>query len=136
MHKRTTIKIIIYVALLLIIFGVLTWWFMFNATRARDYQRLGDMRVLESEMNNYFFKFNTYIVPECPVGSPVNFCVGRDGEVLSNVSNLIDPINSESLRYIVSELSDENFRVEFYLEGGVAGLSSGRYALTKEGLGQ
>ena len=135
MPKRIKIKIIIYSALLIIISAFLVWWFNFNATRARDYQRLGDMRVLEAEMNRYFFKFNTYKIPECGEGSIINFCVGA-GEKTVNIKDIIDPVNANSFRYVVTQMADDNFRLEFYLEGDLAGLPSGQYALTKEGLGR
>ena len=135
MFKRTRLKIIIYSSLFIISLAVLVWWFFYNSTRARDYERLGDMRVLEAEMNRYFFKFNTYQIPECGEGSVINFCVGA-GDKSINVKDIIDPVNLNNLRYVVAQMADNNFRVEFYLEGSLAGLPSGQYALTKEGLGK
>ena len=132
---RKTQKIIIYSVLLIIAIALLIWWIFFNSTRAKDYERLGDMRVLEAEMNSYFFKFNTYRVSECLEGSLINFCVGVGDRTL-RVANIIDPVNLNNLRYILTEMTDDNFRVEFYLESGLHGLSSGKYALTKEGLGR
>lgn len=93
------------------------------------------MRVLESEMNIYFFKFNTYKIPECSEGSLINFCAGQGDKTL-NTANIIDPVNLDNLRYVVAQMADDNFRVEFYLEGSLLGLPSGKYALTKEGLGR
>jgi hypothetical protein len=135
MPKRTKIKFIIYAVLFVLATITLVWWFVFNSTRVRDYQRLGDMRVLEAEMNAYFFKFNTYKIPECTSGSVLNFCTGRGDNTIS-VGNLVDPISSENLRYIVTEMSDNGFRVEFYLEGGLLELQKGKYALTRDGLGR
>lgn len=133
--KRQKIKIIIYSALLLIFIISLVWWFYYNTLRIRDYQRLGDMRILEAEMNDYFFKFNTYQVPGCSDGMLINFCTGREGQML-NVSSLIDPVNSDSSRYQLVQMTNDDFRLEFYLETRIAGLSSGKYALTKAGLGR
>ncbi len=130
-----TKKIIIYSTLLIIAVSLLIWWNFFNVIRARDYQRLGDMRVLESEMNSYYIKYNTYIVPECLGGSLINFCTGNSDRPL-NVSTIVDPINLNSLRYVVGQMHDDNFKVEFNLEGGVGGLPSGIYTLTREGLGR
>ena len=135
MSKRSKIKIIIYSVLLIIILAFLVWWFSYNSTQARDYQRLGDMRVLEAALNSYFFRFNTYQIPECGPGSVINFCTGR-GERTIEVAEIIDPVNLDNLRYVVADLTADNFRVEFYLEGSLAGLPSGRYALTREGLGR
>ena len=135
MSKRKKIKIAIYITLFIIAIALLSWWFVFNIKRGRDYQRLGDMRVLESELNIYFFKFNTYIVPECSVGSVVNFCTGKEDRKIK-VEEIIDPKNSDDFRYIVAEMSDDNFRIEFYLETKMFKLLPGKYALTKEGLGR
>lgn len=135
MPKRKKIKIIIYVILLVVAAALLTWWFFYNSTKARDYQRLGDMRVLEAQMNSYFFKFNTYVIPECGEGSLINFCVGQ-GDKSLHIASIIDPVNFDNLRYVITQMTDDNFRVEFYLESGLQGLPSGKYALTKEGLGR
>ena len=135
MSKRTKIKIIVYAALLIVATVLLIWWFNFNNIRVRDYQRLGDMREVEAEMNRYFFKFNTYKIPECGEGSVINFCVGAGNKIV-NVEKIIDPVNANNLRYVVNQMADDNFRIEFYLENGLAGLPSGQYALTKEGLGR
>lgn len=133
MTQKQNIKIIIYVVLLITAVSLLVWWFIYNSIRIKDYQRLGDMRILESEMNIYFLKFNTYKIPECSEGMLINFCTGRSGQS-PNVSTLIDPVNTDSLRYVLTEMTDDNFRVEFYLESGLLGLTSGKYALTNEGL--
>lgn len=135
MPRKRKIKIIIYSILLVLAVALLIGWFFYNSVKSRDYERLGDIRVLESEINSYFFKFNTYKIPECSEGMLINFCTGRGDKTL-NVSNIIDPVNSNNLRYILVQMTDDNFRVEFYLEGGLLGLSSGKYALTKEGLGR
>lgn len=132
---RKTKKIIIYSGLLIIAIALLIWWTFFNFTRARDYQRLGDMRILESAFNSYFFKFNTYQIPECSAGSVINFCTGQNKQIL-DVSQIIDPVSDGNLRYVIASLADDNFKVEFYLESSLAGLPSGQYALTKEGLGK
>ncbi|MEK7072326.1 MAG: hypothetical protein AAB969_02040 [Patescibacteria group bacterium] len=135
MPKKRKIKIIIYSILLVLAVALLIGWFFYNSVKSRDYERLGDMRVLESEINSYFFKFNTYKIPECSEGMLINFCTGRGDKTL-NVSNIIDPVNSNNLRYILVQMTNDNFRVEFYLEGSLVGLPSGKYALTKEGLGR
>lgn len=135
MPRKRKIKIIIYTVLLVISLSLLVWWFFYNSVRVRDYQRLGDMRVLESELNSYFFKFNTYIIPECSAGSLVNFCTGKNDKIL-NVAGIIDPVNMDNLRYTFSEISDNNFKVEFYLEAGLLELPSGKYVLSREGLGR
>lgn len=121
--------------MLIIAISLLIWWIFFNTVRSRDYQRLGDMRVLEAEMNSYYLKYNTYIIPECLEGSLINFCIGNSNRSLS-VDRIIDPVNASNLRYSLIQMNDDNFRIEFYLENGVGGLSSGLYALTKEGLGK
>jgi len=132
---RKTKKIIVYSILLIIAIALLSWWFFYNSVRSRDFERLGDMRVLEAEMNSYFFRFNTYQIPECREGSLINFCLGQGDNGLK-VAGLIDPVNTSNLRYILTEMTADNFRVEFYLESNLLGLASGKYALTKEGLGR
>lgn len=135
MNRKIKIKIIVYGTLLVVALAILVWWFFYNSARARDYERLGDMRVLEAALNSYFFKFNTYKIPECGEGSVINFCLGT-GDQAVKIGAIIDPVNSNNLKYLVSQLTDDNFRVEFYLESGLGGLPSGQYALTKEGLGR
>lgn len=130
MAKITKIKYAIYAVLLIIGLSFLIWWFFYNFAKGKDYQRLGEAKVIEGAMNGYFLKFNTYIIPGCKPGMDLAECQGKGDRVLD--LNL----GSEKFKYTVSEMSDDNFRINFTFEIGIAGLPSGVYVLTKEGLGR
>lgn len=135
MIQRTKFKLAVYAALLVIFLSVLVWLVFFNLARSRDYRRLADMRLAQAELMDYFLQFNTFMVDECQVGSLLNFCQGRDGYG-DNLATLIDPVNESDFQYMVSDLSADNFRIDFSLEVGASGLSAGNYALTVAGFGQ
>jgi hypothetical protein len=135
MNKQTRIRLIVYAIVFALLVVLLVFWSFLNTARGRDYQRLADMRILESSFNSYFFAFNSYEVPDCVAGSVVNFCTGRGDNIL-DVSGLMDPVSTGSMRYVVSEISQSSFRVEFILETSLAGLDKGVYALTPAGLGK
>lgn len=133
MFQRARFKLIAYVALFIIALAVLSWWFSYNRAKGRDYERLVEMKVLAAQLNNYFFHFNTYQIPQCQVNTLVNFCLGKNGRIIK-IDHLIDPINKNQFQYLVSDLSDDNFQVNFAFEVGVGGLRKGNYVLTKEGI--
>ncbi|MEK7653085.1 MAG: hypothetical protein AAB358_01205 [Patescibacteria group bacterium] len=135
MFPRTRFKIFAYSILLVIAIGLLIWWSFYNAAKGRDYERLGEMKILQSELNYYFLNFDTYEIPGCQIGSPVNLCVGENLRWL-NIGKIIDPKNSGNFQFIVAELSPDNFKINFSLETGVGGLPRGNYILTKEGIGR
>ncbi|MEK7167517.1 MAG: hypothetical protein AAB791_00765 [Patescibacteria group bacterium] len=128
MAKITKIKYAIYAVLLILGLVFLVWWFFYNSAKGRDYQRLGEAKVIESAMNDYFLEFNTYAVPGCNSNMDLMECQGQGDRILK--------INQLKYKYTVSEMSEENFRINFTFEIGVAGLPSGVYVLTKEGLGK
>lgn len=135
MLQRTRFKLFTYSALLIIAIGLLTYWLLLMAAQGHDYERLGQMKVLESELNRYFLNFNTYEIPGCPLNSPVNFCVGA-GLWRLKTEKIIDPVNNGRFRFIVIDLSPDDFQISFALETGVAGLSAGDYVLRREGIGR
>ncbi len=115
---------------MLLILGLvfLVWWFFYNSAKGRDYQRLGEIKVIEGAMNGYFLKFNTYVVPGCNPNMDLMECKGQGDRVLN--------LGKTKYKYTVSEMSDQDFRLNFTFEIGLAGLPSGVYVLTKEGLGR
>ena len=135
MFQRTRFKIFAYSTLFIIAVGLLIGWFFYNAAKGRDYERLGEMKMLQSELNYYFLNFDTYEIPGCQIGSLMNLCVGETIRRL-NVSKIIDPKNSGNFRFIVAELSPDNFKINFLLETGVGGLPRGNYFLMREGIGR
>ncbi|HNW09425.1 MAG TPA: hypothetical protein PK619_02130 [bacterium] len=135
MLQRTKFKLTVYAVLLVIFLALLIWLAVFNAAQSRDYKRLSDMRLAQAELMDYFLQFNTFVVDECQTGSLLNFCQGRDGYA-SDLSAIIDPVNEGNFQYVVSDLSADNFRIDFSLEVGAGGLSAGNYALTVAGFGQ
>ena len=103
------------------------------AAKGRDYERIGDMKVLQYEMINYYSRFNTYIIPECSSNSLINFCSGAGDRVL-NVSSISDPLASGKYNYVVGFLAEDDFSINFSLERGVNGIPPGDYVLTKNGI--
>ena len=133
MTQRTKFKITIYLILLIILVSMLIWWMIYNSGRSRDFERLADMKIIEAEMNNYYLKFNTYKIADCPNDTAINFCVGKDSKVLE-VSNIIDPLSQLNFQYVVRSLTDDDFQIDFAFEVGVGGLLPGNYSLTKQGI--
>ena len=133
MTQRTYFKLGVYSILLIAVVIFYLWWLSFNASRYRDYERLGDMRVLQAVLADYYGKFNTYNIPQCIIGSTINVCLGNDSMPLA-VSSFKDPLNSDSYRYIVSSLSDNDFQIDFYFEKNIAGFPLGHHSLTKNGI--
>jgi type II secretory pathway pseudopilin PulG len=135
MTQRTKFKIVVYVILAVILLAVLIWLFVYDLAKIRDYNRLADMRLAQAEIIDYFLKFNTYQVAGCTVGSLLNFCAGRDG-FGDQLERLADPLNKDGYQYIISDMSADNFRLDFFLEVGAGGLSAGNYSITKSGFGR
>ncbi|MFA5029197.1 MAG: hypothetical protein WC518_00405 [Patescibacteria group bacterium] len=133
MTKRTKFKLIIYLLLLILGITGLILWSIFNAARGRDYKRLGEIKIIEAEFNSYFNKFNTYQVPDCSPPMLVNYCSGKGERVLA-IDTIVDPVNKGNFQYLVSSLSDDNFRVDFSLEMGIGTLAAGNYLLTRQGI--
>lgn len=126
MNRRTRFKLGLYLVLLIISISLLVWFWVYNVAKIRDLERLADMRTTQAYFNIYFYHHNTYVLDQCSVNTPINFC-GLN-------SALIDPVNNGVFQYIVKDLSLENYRIDFALEVGVAGLTPGIYSLDKEGI--
>lgn len=133
MSQRNVFKIFVYIFLLVIAIGLLVWWVVYNNARSRDYDRLAQIKLLQLELTDYFFEFNTFQIPQCPTDSLVNYCLGRGDRTLA-VSGIIDPKNRGNFQFIFEEILQNDFAVSFSLEQGVGGLSAGNYVLTKEGI--
>lgn len=133
MFQRTRFKIAVYVLLFVIALATLIWWQGYNRERGRDYERIGQMQVLSFLLADYFFRFNTYEISGCAVGAAISDCQGGDSRQLSG-DKIVDPINRGSFRFVVKEISADNFRVDFALESGVGGLKAGNYFLTRDGI--
>ncbi len=132
MSKHTIFKAIVYLFLLFLAVFALVFWFIYNGEQSRDYQRLGDLKIIQSEMADYFAQYNTYVIPECNPEMTIDQCVGKGDRHLAN-SKFFDPINSGNYRYIVKSLSDDDFAIQFYLEAGVSKVIPGGYLWTKNG---
>jgi len=133
MTQRTKFKIILYTVLLVIAIALLLVWWSYTRALGRDYQRLADLKLMQVELTDYFANFNTYKIPECQVNSPVNFCTGKNDRTIA-VGNITDPTDSGDYRYLVGELSDNNYKIYFSFEIGVGGVAPGGYALTRSGI--
>ena len=133
MAQKNLTKIFICIVLFIVAFGLFAWFVNYNWTRARDYRRLADLKILQSALVDYYGRFNTYKIPDCQAGLLVNLCAGRNGRAIKT-DGLVDPINKSPFQYIINELADDDFSVGFALETAVAGLSAGGHTLTKNGI--
>ena len=133
MTQRTYFKLSVYSVLLVVTVIFYIWWLSFNNSRYRDYERLGDLKVIQAVMADYFAQFNTYDIPQCIVGSAINTCSGDDFGPLAALG-LKDPINSGSYRYVMSSFSANDFQIDFSFENNISGLAAGRHSLTQSGI--
>lgn len=133
MATKTLLKNIIYLLLLIIGIGGLVYFFNYNAGRGRDYERLGDLKMIQSEFTTYFAKYNTYRLPDCKKDMAIDACNGNETWHLAN-NQYLDPVNSGDFRYVVKDLSDDDFIIAFGLEQGIGNLSAGNYLWTKTGV--
>jgi len=135
MTQRNKFKVFAYSFLLIIaIIGLVFIW-QTNAARGRDYQRLGDLKLVQQELADYFYEFNTYRISGCNPPAAVDSCTGA-GDRRINLGQIIDPLNSRGYQYRLISLSDDDFEIEFALETSVAGLAPGAHSYTKNGLKQ
>lgn len=133
MTRRTRFKIILYVILFVIACILTGWWYGYNSAKARDYARLGDLKVIQGEMSRYLLKYNTYIIPGCQSGALINYCVGSSDRV-THFEDIRDPLSSKSFYYLVNSLSDNDYQINFGLETPIGGLKAGSHILGKEGV--
>jgi hypothetical protein len=133
MTQRTRFKAVVYVVLIIIAVSLLVWWNGYNSAKSRDYQRLADLEILQSQLTYYFYDFNTYQIPECQIDSLVNYCNGS-GDRVVDLRRIVDPINRGMYQYTVNSLLDSDYIISFALETKVAGVVPGAYVLTKKGI--
>jgi hypothetical protein len=133
MTQRTKFKITVYIILFVIACILIGWWYFYNSAKARDYARLGDLKVIQGEMSRYLLKYNTYIIPNCQNGTLVNYCVGNQSKT-SYLSNIEDPLGAKGFFYIVNSLSDTDYQISFGLETSIGGLKPGNHILAKNGV--
>ena len=131
MTQRTKFKIVVYVLLFIIACLVLAWFGIKIAQKSRDYQRLGDLKVIQSSLSSYYLKYNTYKVPGCNDNSLLSNCVAK-GEV--DFSGLKDPKNNGIYRYVIYNLSDSDYQIGFSLESKTASVEPGGHIYGKNGL--
>lgn len=133
MTQRRRFKIIIYSILLIAAIGSYVWWLNFNWAKERDYDRIADMRALQSELLIYYSKFNTFRIPGCSDGMLINFCQGNDKQSVG-VESLVDPLNVGSYQYAVDQLLDNDFRISFAIETSLPNMPPGKYIITKSAI--
>ena len=133
MTQRTKFKLVIYFILLMIGISLVIWLFLHNNAVKRDYERISDMRQLQSRWLEYFGKFSTFEVPDCNVGRLISSCTGNN-ERLLDVSGLNDPLGKDQYYYVLEDLSQLDFTVGFYLETKIGNLLPGKYLLTSQGI--
>lgn len=133
MTQRTKFKIVLYLILLIIGCILTGWWYGYNSAKARDYVRLGDLKVIQGEMSRYLIKYNTYIIPNCQSGSLLNYCVGNQDK-MAHLEKIEDPLGSRGFIYVVNSLSDSDYQISFGLETSIGGLKAGNHILGKSGV--
>ena len=133
MTQRTKFKLIAYLLLLAVLIGLVVWLWMYNNSVKRDYERISDMRVLQTRWLEYFNHYSTFEVNSCQIGRLVSVCGGDNGRSLS-VDDLVDPKGSNQYHYLVEDVTESDFKVSFYLETNVGNLLPGKYVLTSQGI--
>ncbi len=133
MTQRTKFKIIVYLILFAIACTLVFWWSAYNDAKARDYERLGDLKTIQGELSRYFLKYNTYVVSGCQGGALINSCAG-DLDRPAYLGKLIDPLSLNGFSYVVNDLSDSDYQISFGLETSIGGLKPGNHILSKNGV--
>lgn len=133
MTQRTKFKAVVYVFLLIICLVLLAFVWQYNQSRARDYQRLGDLKQIQQTLADYFFKYNTYQIPGCNPPALVSTCQG-EGDRRLYFGRLADPLNERGYQYRIVSLNNEDFEIEFALETEISGLARGLHLYTKSGI--
>jgi len=130
MTQRTKFKIIVYVLLLAIAAVLLAWFSMAMSAKARDYQRLSDLKIIQAKFTAYYFKHNTYRIDACNENSMVNSCSNDQ----IDLSKHLDPSGSGIYKYVIYSLSDTDYQIGFALETKMGGLMLGGHIYSKEGV--
>lgn len=133
MTQRIKFKIVIYAILFIVACLLLSWFYLYNSAKGRDYDRLGDLKLIQGEMSRYLIKYNTYIIPNCQGGSLLNYCIGNQNKI-AYFGDVEDPLGSKGFLYIVNGLSNSDYQISFGLETSMGGLKSGNHILTKNGV--
>ncbi len=133
MRQRLIFKTAAYILVFGLLLSMLIFFLNYQEAKKRDYQRLEDMKSFQTAMIAYYGKFNTFLIPDCPANAALNYCLGQ-GDKKVDFSRLIDPLNSGVYQYLVINTDEGDFAVKFSLETGMAGLPSGEYLMTKEGI--
>ncbi len=123
----------IYLILLIIGISLVTWLWLHNLAVQRDYERISDMRNLQSRWLSYFAKYNTFEISHCQAGRLISSCGGGNGQVL-DTTGLVDPLNQDQYRYVVEAVTQDDFSVSFYLETQIGNLLPGQYLLDSQGI--
>lgn len=133
MLQAQKIKIAIYSLVFLIL--IIAVWFSsaIFAGQARDYERLGDLKVWQDILEQYYFDYGTYQVAGCQAGMTLAQCLQEQSDKV-RINTKEDPINSGNYRYVVGSLGDSDYEIKFSLESGVNGLAPGQYVWTRNGL--
>jgi hypothetical protein len=133
MLRQTKFKITLYAVIFSILLVVFGFWIYLARAQIRDYQRLADLKVWQNILSAYYFTNGSYVIPGCEAGKTLSFCLNKKiGRV--TINNIDDPVNSGDYRYMVGNLSTDDFQIVFSLEAGIGGLGPGKYILTKEGV--
>ncbi len=133
MTQRNKFKLVVYVFLLAIGGSLAVWLMLYQSALSRDYERLGQLRAVQAELAAYYARFNTYVIPRCSLGAAISACAG-EGDRQLPFAQIADPLNSNGYQYTVGAMSDDDYRVNFGLEIGLAGLAPGGYGMTKGGI--
>ncbi|MFA6422055.1 MAG: hypothetical protein WCV92_01490 [Candidatus Buchananbacteria bacterium] len=131
MTQRTKFKASVYILLLIIALILLFWFNSIMVAKARDYERLADLKVIQGKLTANFFKNNTYELPGCLNNSDLSSC-SAGGDI--NFLGIADPLNSGEFKYIVYNLSESDFQLGFTLETKMGGLNPGGHIYGKEGV--
>ena len=131
MTQRTKFKIAVY-GLLFVIACICLWWFnSIIVAKARDYERLADLKIIQGELTAYYYKFNTYKIPACADNTILNSCISQ-GQI--NFSQISDPLSSGIYQYVIYSLSDTDYQIGFALETKMGGLNAGGHIYGKNGV--
>ena len=106
------------------------WFNSIMSSKARDYERLSDLKVIQGRLTAYYFKFNTYKISGCADNSLLNKCIGDQ----IGFADIRDPLNSGIYKYAIYSLSDNDYQIGFGLETEMGGLNAGGHIYGKEGV--
>ncbi len=129
MKVNKRLKIIFYLFFFFIILSLLILWIYFAKAWSRDYQRIGDLKIIQENFNYYHVRNGTFIIDNCQLDEDISNCFFKIFP-----SSISDPLNTGDNRYLVRRLYEDDYEIEFSLEVGVNELGPGKYILTKDGI--